>query len=114
MTFTCQVFGSISLEWQSPPNILIAYTTAKTPPDTIAQGPFEANLTSVSKGDIAANSNITSTMRMTEPLDVVSVKCLSTQDNETETFTETGYQIVTRYLRILFSDSYVVSPRTQN
>ena len=97
VTFTCQVLGSVSLEWQFPPSAPITYTTTSTP-DIITRSSFEANLTSISVGDIATNSNITSTLRMTEPMNAVSVQCLSTQDNETEAFTETGYQVVRRIL----------------
>jgi len=91
VTFTCQVFGSSSLEWSSPLiSSSITYGTFNTPPDTIIQSPFEANLTSVSMGNIPADSNITSTLRMTEPRNTVSVQCLSTQNNETESFLTTG------------------------
>lgn len=89
--FTCQVFGTISLEWRSPLISSITYTAFRTPPDTITRSPFEANLISVNTGNIPANSNITSTLRMTEPRNEVSVQCLNAAgDNRTETFTTTG------------------------
>ena len=88
--FSCQVFGSISLEWRSPLISPITYTAFRTPPDTINQGPFEANLISVSMGNSSADSNITSTLRMTESRSNISLQCLSTQNNETESFSTTG------------------------
>ena len=91
VTFTCQVFGSISLEWKFSQSSSITYTTTSTLPDNVKrEGSFEANLTLVSSGDIARSPNITSTLRMTESMDAVSVQCLSTQDNETESFTVAG------------------------
>ena len=90
VTFTCQVFGSISLKWQFSQSGSITYTNTSTLSDVIRQGSFEANLTLVSSGDIATSPNITSTLRMTESMDAVSVQCLSTQDNETESFTVAG------------------------
>ena len=94
MTFTCQVFMSFSLEWYSEPIPSVIYTAISTPPSTIIHSPFyEANLTSVISGDVLGKSNITSTLRMIEPMNTVSVECLSEQDNETESFTTTGNEI---------------------
>ena len=109
VTFTCQVFGSISLKWQFRFGASITYTTTNTPPDVITLSSFEANLTSISMGDIATNSNITSTLRMTEPMDAVSVQCLSTQDNETEAFKETGYQVVTSIFCIMIWRNFILT-----
>ena len=91
VTFTCQVLGSTILEWHIPPNTSITYTNTSMPPGTITKGPFEANLTLISNGNVVpVDSNITSTLKMSEPMNEVSVQCLSTQDNETENFTITG------------------------
>ena len=91
VTFTCQVSMSFSLEWRSPQFSAITYTARSTPPDTIIRSTtFEANLVSVSNGTLPENSNITSTLRMIKPKDEVSVQCLTTQHNETTTFTRTG------------------------
>ena len=91
VTFTCQVFGSTCLEWHIPPNTSITYTNTSMPPGTITKRQFEGNLTLISIGNVVpVDSNITSTLKMTEPMDEVSVQCLSTQDNETQSFTITG------------------------
>ena len=91
VTFTCRAFMSFSLEWNSPQFPLITYTAQDTPPDTIIRSTtFEANLISVSSGAILENSNITSTLRMLQPREEVSVQCLTTQENRTKTFTVTG------------------------
>ena len=88
VTFTCRVSMSFSLEWRSPHFSAITYTARSTPPDTIIRSTsFEANLVSVSNGTV---SNITSILRMIKPRDEVSVQCLTTQSNETTTFTSTG------------------------
>ena len=82
---------SFSLEWRSPHFSAITYTAQDTPPDTIIRSiTFEANLISVSSGTVPENSNITSTLRMLQPREEVSVQCLTTQDNETTTFPLTG------------------------
>ena len=88
VTFTCQVVRSFSLEWRSSHLNPITYTANDMPPSPRTQDPFEANLTFLSRASV--DSNITSTLRMTRFNDAVSVQCLSTQDNETEAFTETG------------------------
>ena len=94
MTFTCQVFMSFTLEWHSEPIPPVIYTAFDAPPDTIHHSPFfEANLTSVISGDVVENSNITSILRMIEPMNTVSVECQSEQDNETESFTTAGNEI---------------------
>ena len=91
MTFTCRVFMSSFLEWRSPHFPAITYTAQSTPPDAINRSTtFEAILISVSRGTVPENSNITSILRMIVPRDQVSVRCLTTQNNETTTFTLTG------------------------
>ena len=88
VNFTCQVFRSFSLKWRSEHTDLITYTAVSTPPDTFTQSPFEATLTSVSPG---VNSNITSTLRLTEPRNVVSVQCLNAaEESEVANFTIAG------------------------
>ena len=91
VTFTCQVFRSFRLDWQSPPGISIAYTANDPLGDIINSSPFKANLTSVSRGQPLNNSNITSTLMMTEHRNKVSVQCLNTvRDSEMANFTTTG------------------------
>ena len=89
--FTCQVIRSLRLDWQSPPGFSIAYSANDRLGDIIISSSFKANLTSVSRGQPLNNSNITSTLMMTEPRDTVSVQCLNTaRDNEMTNFTTTG------------------------
>ena len=87
--FTCQVFGSISLEWRSP---LITQTTSyvvgDTPPGTLDRNPFTASLINVS------GTNFTSTLQVTASQMIMSnettVMCLSTTANKTDNFTIAG------------------------
>lgn len=88
VTFTCHVSGSIFLKWRSPGIRSITYTANDMPPSPRTQGPFEANLTLVNSASV--DSNITSTLRMTEPMDEVSVDCLNANDRETENLNITG------------------------
>ena len=91
VTFTCQVFRSFLLDWQSPPDISVAYTANHPLGDIVTRSSFEANLTLVSRGQPLNNSNISSTLMITEPRDTVSVQCLNTaRDSEMANFTTTG------------------------
>ena len=96
VTFSCEVFRSFQLEWRSPQiSPPIIYTAHDMPPDPIRRSLFEANLTSVNSSDGSENASITSTLKMTEPMEEVFVQCLSAQNNETESFTTTGIVIHT-------------------
>ena len=92
--FTCQILGSISLEWR---NLLIAqpvtYRTDDTPPETLNRGPFTASLVSVS--GTALNANFTSTLQVNVSRmimrDETTVMCLSSiAESETDNFTVAG------------------------
>jgi len=88
VTFTCEVFGSFSLEWRSPlfqPSI--SYNAIFDSPGRIfTRDSSEANLTFLSPA--GGNSNITSTLTIIVPTtEDVSVQCFSTQDNDTMTLT---------------------------
>ena len=88
--FTCQVFGSNTLEWRSPLISPIKFSTTSMVSNIITKRPFQANLTLIGNSNVSEDSNITSTLEMIEPRDAVLVQCLSTQTNETESFTVTG------------------------
>ena len=45
--FTCQVFGSLSLRWNSPLVSPVTYTAFDTPPAFISRPPFLATLASI-------------------------------------------------------------------
>ena len=94
VTFTCQILGSISLEWH---NLLIAqpvtYRTDDRPPETLNRGPFTASLISVSGTPL--NANFTSILQVTASRmimrDATTVMCLSsTMESGTDNFTVAG------------------------
>jgi len=95
VTFTCQVFGSFSLEWRSP---LITRTASffasNSIPRSFDRGPFTASLINVSTNGTFTNANITSTLQVTASRtimrDETTVMCLSTAANETDNFTVAG------------------------
>ena len=95
MTFTCQVFGSFSLEWRSP---LITRTASFFASNSISRsfdrGPFTASLINVTTNGTFVNANITSTLQVTASRmimrDATTVMCLSTTANETDNFTVAG------------------------
>ena len=93
VTFTCRVFGSISLEWRSP---LITepttYAATSISPDTLDRSPFTASL--IERSGTPLNSNFTSTLQVTASRmimrDETTVMCLSTTANKTDNFTMAG------------------------
>ena len=94
MTFTCQVFGSSSLEWRSP--LLTqptSYRARDTPLMILNQGPLTISLISVSGTTL--NANFTSTLQVTASRMITrtesTVMCLSgTLESETDNFTVAG------------------------
>ena len=93
MIFTCQVFGSTILEWRSPLISPITYLNTSMLSDIITRGPFEANLTFVGSSNDSMDFDITSTLKMTESKETILVECLSTQGNETKSFTIAGIEL---------------------
>ena len=91
MIFTCQVFGSVTLEWRSPlftqPTV---YLPNDRPPRIFTPGPFTASLINVSTNGTNVNTNFTSTLQVTASRmimrDAITVMCLSTTANETDNF----------------------------
>ena len=95
MTFTCQVFGSFSLEWRSPLiTEQLVYTAIDMPRQILSRGPFTASLINVSTNGTFVNANITSTLQVTASRmimrDATTVTCLSTTANKTDNFTIAG------------------------
>jgi len=93
ITITCEVFGSISLEWESTlfQQSIVYSAVIDSPGRIVNRDLSEANLTSLSRDGIFSNSNITSTLTITvNTTEDVSVQCFSTQDNDTMTFTLSG------------------------
>ena len=60
--FTCQVIGSLYLEWNSPLVTSITYTVGDTPPAFMPRPPFFATLTSVTRAGL--NTNFSSTLQV--------------------------------------------------
>lgn len=93
ITVTCEVFGSISLQWESSlfQQSIVYSAVIDSPGRIVNRDLSEANLTSLSQGGIFSNSNITSTLTIAvNTTDDVSVQCFSTQDNDTMTLTLSG------------------------
>ena len=92
VTFTCRVFGSISLEWRSP---LITeqttYTTGSSV-DDLDRNPFTASL--VERSGTPLSSNFTSTLQVTASRMIMrtetTVMCLSSTASKTDNFTIAG------------------------
>ena len=63
VTFTCQVIGSLSLQWYSPLIRLIVYTTRLDDPVVVSRSPFIATRTSIARSGL--NTNFTSTLQVT-------------------------------------------------
>jgi len=63
VTFTCQVVGSVSLQWETlllSPGVI--FTIGNTPTEPVSRPPFIATLTSVAGS--GANTNYTSTLQV--------------------------------------------------
>ena len=76
--FTCEVNGSLTLQWNSP-NISenpITYTAGFTVPTTTSRPPFFATLTSIVGN--GANKNFTSTLQVNASYDT-TVQCSDQQ-----------------------------------
>ena len=94
VTFTCRVYGSVSLEWRSP---LItqptSYLATDMPPRILNRGRLSISLINVS--GIPLNANFTSTLQVTASRMVMrdssTVMCLSgTLKNVTDNFIIAG------------------------
>ena len=101
VTFTCQVFGSFSLEWRSP---LItqrtSFISSNSFPRSVDRSPFNASLINISiNGSAFTNANLTSTLQVTASRMIMrsetTVMCLSTTANETDNFTFAGQYCIT-------------------
>ena len=62
VTFTCQVIGSLSLQWRSPLIRQIGFTTDPADPMSVSRPPFIATLTNVARSGI--DTNFTSTLQV--------------------------------------------------
>ena len=89
MTFTCQVIGSFSLQWDSPLISPISFTS--DPVNTVSpMSPFTATLTSTA--GIGVNRNLTSTLQVTalSSFDTTVVCRNQGRVNQTSRFTVAG------------------------
>ena len=62
VAFTCQVFGTLSLQWDSPLFPGIIFPAGSTAPSSTLISPFNATLTSIAGSGI--NTNYTSTLQV--------------------------------------------------
>ena len=62
VTFTCQVIGSLSLQWRSPLIRQIGFTTDPADPMSVSRSPFIATLTNIARSGI--DTNFTSTLQV--------------------------------------------------
>ena len=62
VTFTCQVIGSLSLQWRSSLIRQIGFTTDPADPMTVSRLPFIATVTNIARSGI--NTNFTSTLQV--------------------------------------------------
>ena len=62
VTFTCQVFGTLSLQWDSPLFPDIIFPAGSTAPRSTSRSLFIATLTSIAGS--GTNTNFTSTLRV--------------------------------------------------
>ena len=95
MNFTCEVIGSIFLQWNSPriSGNPITYSTGLTAPISTSRPPFSANLMSIT--GIGSNTDFISTLQVTasrafQEADT-TVECRNQQGESREaTFTAAG------------------------
>ena len=96
VTFTCCVFGSSYLEWRNPLITgRIRYTAVHDRGEVINRDYFATSLTDINTTDgNTLNTNFTSTLRVNASsmfiVNQTTIRCNSTADNKTDTFTITG------------------------